>query len=123
MHGTITAFVGRICASMSSISAPLAFVFPGQGSQSIGMLAELAAAHAEVAATFEEASQGAGHDLWSLSAQWPEDQLNRTENTQPALLADRKSVVSGKSVSVRVDTGGSRIIKKKKNNKTQTNKH
>src|SRR3546814_8519801 len=51
------------------------------------MLAELAAAHAEVAATFEEASQGAGHDLWSLSAQGPEDQLNRTENTQPALLA------------------------------------
>ena len=72
---------------MSSTSASLAFVFPGQGSQSIGMLAELAAAHAEVQATFEEASQGAGIDLWSVSAHGPEDQLNRTENTQPALLA------------------------------------
>lgn len=72
---------------MSSIDASLAFVFPGQGSQSVGMLAELAAAHAEVAATFDEASQGAGFDLWALSAQGPEDQLNRTENTQPALLA------------------------------------
>ncbi|CAM5566561.1 Malonyl CoA-acyl carrier protein transacylase OS=Rhodanobacter lindaniclasticus OX=75310 GN=B1991_02150 PE=3 SV=1 [Rhodanobacter lindaniclasticus] len=51
------------------------------------MLAELAAAHADVRATFEEASQGAGHDLWQLSQQGPEDQLNRTENTQPALLA------------------------------------
>jgi len=72
---------------MSSTSASLAFVFPGQGSQSVGMLAELAAVHAEVQATFEEASQGAGVDLWKLSAQGPEDQLNRTENTQPALLA------------------------------------
>lgn len=77
---------------MSSTSASLAFVFPGQGSQSVGMLAELAAAHAEVQATFEEASQGAGVDLWKLSAQGPEDQLNRTENTQPALLAASVSV-------------------------------
>ncbi|MHB1056560.1 MAG: ACP S-malonyltransferase [Rhodanobacter sp.] len=72
---------------MSSTSASLAFAFPGQGSQSVGMLADLAAAHAEVRATFGEASQGAGVDLWDLSMQGPEDQLNRTENTQPALLA------------------------------------
>ncbi len=85
--GTMAVFVDGICASMSSTSASLAFVFPGQGSQSVGMLTELAAAHAEVRATFEEASQGAGIDLWSLSARGPEDQLNRTENTQPALLA------------------------------------
>lgn len=68
-------------------SASLAFVFPGQGSQSVGMLAELAAAHADVKVTFDEASQGAGVDLWALSQQGPEDQLNRTDNTQPALLA------------------------------------
>jgi [acyl-carrier-protein] S-malonyltransferase len=51
------------------------------------MLAELAAAHPEVKATFEEASAGAGRDLWVLSQQGPEEELNRTENTQPALLA------------------------------------
>ena len=68
-------------------SASLAFVFPGQGSQSVGMLADLATAHSDVKATFDEASQGAGVDLWALSQQGPEDQLNRTENTQPALLA------------------------------------
>jgi [acyl-carrier-protein] S-malonyltransferase len=64
-----------------------AFVFPGQGSQSLGMLAGLAARHAVVEATFAEASEGAGLDLWALAQQGPEDQLNRTEFTQPALLA------------------------------------
>lgn len=72
---------------MTQSSASLAFVFPGQGSQSVGMLSDLAAAHGDVKATFDEASQGAGVDLWALSQQGPEDQLNRTENTQPALLA------------------------------------
>lgn len=67
--------------------AQLAFVFPGQGSQSVGMLAELAAAHPEVKQTFDEASQAAGVDLWALSQQGPEESLNRTEHTQPALLA------------------------------------
>ncbi len=51
------------------------------------MLAELAAAYAVVRATFDEAAQGAGVDLWALSQHGPEDQLDRTENTQPALLA------------------------------------
>ena len=68
-------------------SASLAFVFPGQGSQSVGMLAELAAAHGEVKAAFDEASQGAGVDLWTMSQQGPEEELNSTQNTQPALLA------------------------------------
>jgi [acyl-carrier-protein] S-malonyltransferase len=65
----------------------LAFVFPGQGSQSLGMLAELAALHPIVRETFAEASEGAGADLWTLSQQGPEGELNRTEFTQPALLA------------------------------------
>ena len=65
----------------------LAFVFPGQGSQSIGMLAELAELHAGVREAFVEASDGAGADLWALSQGGPEAMLNRTEYTQPALLA------------------------------------
>ena len=65
----------------------LAFVFPGQGSQSLGMAGELAQRHGVVRDAFDEASQGAGVDLWSLSQQGPEDQLNSTEFTQPALLA------------------------------------
>jgi [acyl-carrier-protein] S-malonyltransferase len=51
------------------------------------MLAELASEYAIVKSTFEEASAGAGVDLWSLSQQGPEELLNRTDNTQPALLA------------------------------------
>lgn len=51
------------------------------------MLAELAETHGEVRAAFDEASEGAGTDLWALSQSGPEDQLNRTEFTQPALLA------------------------------------
>ena len=64
------------------------FVFPGQGSQSIGMLAELAAADggAVVRATFDEASSVLGYDLWRLVQEGPEDQLSATERTQPAML-------------------------------------
>ena len=65
----------------------LAFVFPGQGSQSLGMLADLADAHPVIRDSFAEASEGAGVDLWALSQGGPEDMLNRTEFTQPALLA------------------------------------
>ena len=65
----------------------LAFVFPGQGSQSIGMLGELAARESLVQDTFREASDGAATDLWALSQAGPEEMLHRTEFTQPALLA------------------------------------
>ena len=68
-------------------SPQLAFVFPGQGSQSVGMLAELSELHTVVRETFVEASDGAGVDLWALSQGGPEEMLNRTEYTQPALLA------------------------------------
>lgn len=65
----------------------LAFVFPGQGSQSLGMLAALSDQHDSIHETFVEASDGAGVDLWALSQGGPEEMLNRTEYTQPALLA------------------------------------
>src|SRR5688500_10042645 len=65
----------------------LAFLFPGQGSQSLGMLAELATREPLVRATFDEASGGAGTDLWRIAQEGPESELNRTELTQPALLA------------------------------------
>jgi [acyl-carrier-protein] S-malonyltransferase len=65
----------------------LAMVFPGQGSQSVGMLADLAAARPEVRATFDEASAVLGYDLWRLCAEGPEADLDATERTQPALLA------------------------------------
>ena len=68
-------------------SSSLAFVFPGQGSQSLGMLAELGELHPLIREAFVEASDGAGVDLWALSQGGPEEMLNRTEYTQPALLA------------------------------------
>jgi [acyl-carrier-protein] S-malonyltransferase len=61
-------------------------VFPGQGSQSVGMLGELAAAHAVVGRTFAEASSVLGYDLWQLVSAGPTEQLNQTECTQPAML-------------------------------------
>jgi [acyl-carrier-protein] S-malonyltransferase len=64
-----------------------AFVFPGQGSQSVGMLAALAAANEVVRATFDEASRVLGFDLWKLVSEGPDDALNATERTQPAMLA------------------------------------
>ncbi len=65
----------------------LAFVFPGQGSQSVGMLATLAAAEPVVQQTFAEASAVLGYDLWRLCQQGPEADLGTTERTQPAMLA------------------------------------
>ncbi len=66
--------------------ANLAMVFPGQGSQSVGMLAKLAAAFPVVEATFSEASAVLGYDLWQRVQQGPADLLNQTSCTQPAML-------------------------------------
>ncbi|UUQ66046.1 ACP S-malonyltransferase [Pseudomonas fuscovaginae UPB0736] len=68
------------------MSTSLAFVFPGQGSQSLGMLAELGAQYPLILETFAEASQALGYDLWALTQQGPEEQLNQTDKTQPAIL-------------------------------------
>lgn len=65
----------------------LAFVFPGQGSQSVGMLDQLATAFPQVETTFEEASEVLGYDLWKRVVSGPEEALNQTACTQPAMLA------------------------------------
>ena len=69
------------------MSASLAFVFPGQGSQSLGMLAEHGAQQPLVLDTFAEASEALGYDLWALTQTGPEENLNQTDKTQPAILA------------------------------------
>lgn len=69
------------------MSANLAFVFPGQGSQSLAMLAEHGAQQPLIIDTFAEASAALGYDLWSLCQQGPVELLNQTDKTQPAILA------------------------------------
>jgi [acyl-carrier-protein] S-malonyltransferase len=63
-----------------------AFVFPGQGSQSVGMLADFYSEFPEVKATFDEANDALGYDLWDLVQNGPAEKLNQTEFTQPAVL-------------------------------------
>ncbi|RUO77619.1 ACP S-malonyltransferase [Idiomarina seosinensis] len=64
-----------------------ALLFPGQGSQSVGMLADLAKDFAQIEETFAEASSVLGYDLWALVQNGPESELNDTRKTQPALLS------------------------------------
>jgi len=63
-----------------------AFVFPGQGSQSLGMLKEHGAAQSLLLQTFAEASEALGYDLWALCQKGPAEQLDETDKTQPAIL-------------------------------------
>ncbi|MGD2055167.1 MAG: ACP S-malonyltransferase [Gammaproteobacteria bacterium] len=65
----------------------IAMVFPGQGSQSVGMLSLLAGPFPQVEETFEEASDVLGYDLWELVGQGPAEELDQTDRTQPAMLA------------------------------------
>lgn len=69
-----------------TISANLAFVFPGQGSQKIGMLSDLAEANNTVEETFQEASDVLGYDCWQMVQQGEQEDINLTERTQPILL-------------------------------------
>jgi len=64
-----------------------AMVFPGQGSQTVGMLADLTTEYPIVTETFKQASDVLGYDLWNLVQQGPAEELNKTWQTQPALLA------------------------------------
>jgi [acyl-carrier-protein] S-malonyltransferase len=74
------------------VTKKIAFVFPGQGSQSVGMLSELAVEFPIVSETFAHASDVLGYDLWQLVKDGPEELLNQTERTQPALLAAGVSI-------------------------------
>ena len=64
----------------------LGVVFPGQGAQSVGMLAELSVQHASIQTKFEEASDLLGFDTWQLAQEGPAEDLSATQNTQPVLL-------------------------------------
>lgn len=64
----------------------IAYVFPGQGSQSVGMLQDLADRYPDVRATFDAASTALGFDLWAIVSAGPEEKLNQTQITQPAML-------------------------------------
>ena len=75
-----------------NLSSQLAFIFPGQGSQKVGMLADIAEKHDCVAQTFAQASEFLSYDLWSLVQDGPEEQLAMTEVTQPALLASSVAI-------------------------------
>lgn len=72
---------------MSEQNYNLAFVFPGQGSQSVGMLSKLGASYPVVKQVFAQASQVLGFDLWQMVEEGPVEALNETHNTQPAMLA------------------------------------
>jgi [acyl-carrier-protein] S-malonyltransferase len=74
------------------VNSNLAFVFPGQGSQKIGMLAELASSNPLVESTFAEASEALGYDLWAMIQQGEQEQINLTERTQPMLLASSVAI-------------------------------
>lgn len=69
-----------------------AIVFPGQGSQAVGMLADLYQSHPVVKDTFQEASDALGYDMWALVSEDADNKLNQTEFTQPALLTSSVAV-------------------------------
>jgi [acyl-carrier-protein] S-malonyltransferase len=72
---------------MNNQTYNLAFVFPGQGSQSVGMLSDLAGSYPEVKQVFERASDVLSKDLWSIVLNDSDGELNQTQTTQPAMLA------------------------------------
>ena len=69
-----------------------AMIFPGQGSQTVGMLKDLADNYPIVKSTFAEASEVLGYDLWALIQNGPTEELNKTWQTQPALLASSVAI-------------------------------
>src|SRR6202795_4446570 len=72
--------------NMTNSSSRIAFLFPGQGSQAVGMGEELAANYPVARRTFEEADEALGYKLSQLCFEGPEEKLKLTEITQPAIL-------------------------------------
>ena len=70
----------------------LAFVFPGQGSQKVGMLADLEQKNKQVSDTFAEASDVLGYDMWKMVQEGPQEEINLTERTQPILLTSSVAI-------------------------------
>ena len=84
-----------------------AMVFPGQGSQTVGMLAELAGDYPIVQETFKQASETLGYDLWQLVQEGPAEELNKTWQTQPALLTASVAVYPRMATKIPgIKTGG-----------------
>ena len=83
-----------------------AILFPGQGSQSIGMLSDIANRAFSVVERFSEASESVGLDLWKLVQEGPQEKLNKTENTQPILLAASVALGELFREEMRNDEGG-----------------
>lgn len=79
--------MGFCVGGVLNMSQSFAMIFPGQGSQSVGMLRELSDIFPEIKLTFEKASRVLGYDLWELTQSGPAEKLNQTIYTQPALLA------------------------------------
>src|SRR3569623_2962054 len=88
----------------------LAFLFPGQGSQAVGMGADLAAAFASARAVFDEVDEALGQKLSVLMREGPEDQLTLTENAQPALMAVSLAVVRALKAEFGVDVTAAAFV-------------
>ena len=85
----------------------LAFIFPGQGSQAVGMGADLAEAFAAAREVFQEVDDALGQNLFKLMREGPEDQLTLTENAQPALMAVSVAVMRALAADFGIgDEGG-----------------
>src|SRR5690349_10105032 len=85
----------------------IAYVFPGQGSQVVGMGRDLAAAQPAAAAVFREADEALREPISALAWEGPADELNRTENAQPALLA--ASIAYLDALGERADAAGAKL--------------
>jgi [acyl-carrier-protein] S-malonyltransferase len=77
---------------MTTVNEKMAIVFPGQGSQTVGMLADMAAEYPQVNQLFTRASSVLGYDLWALAQSGPQEKLNLTETTQPLLLTSSVAI-------------------------------